>query len=88
MNLIRIIVTTALGVATSLPVLATPECQRLADEKRLSKTAKAGFIRKCVADRAGDPLALCERAAAQRSLSGAERNSSIKRCMVEVQKRT
>lgn len=88
MNLMCIIVTTALGVATTLTVLATPECQRLADEKRLSKAANAGFVRKCVADRAGDPLALCERAAAQRSLSGAERNSSIKRCMVEAQRRT
>jgi len=88
MNFIRIIVTLILGVATTLPVLASPECQRLADEKRLSKTAKAAFIRKCVADRSGDPLTLCERAAARHSLSGAERNSSIKRCMVEAQKRT
>jgi hypothetical protein len=66
----------------------TPECQRLADEKRLSTTAKAAFIRKCVADRSGDPLALCERAAAQRNLRGAERNSGIERCMVEAKKRT
>lgn len=88
MNLARSIATFALGLATALPVVATTECQRLANEKRISKPARTGFVRKCVADRIGDPLARCEHAAAQRNLRGAERNASIKRCMVDASKNT
>lgn len=86
MNFTRAAITISLGLATSLPIVAATDCQRLADENRLSKSAKSSFIRKCVADRAGDPLAKCERMAVQQSLRGSERNASIKRCMGDASK--
>ena len=88
MSLLRILVATAVGLFLTAPAFASPECERLAEEKRLTPQSKASFMRKCVADRAGDQLALCERAAARSNLRGSERNASIKRCLVETPKKT
>lgn len=87
MNTTQRAMATLFGLAMACPTIAAPECQRLADENRLSKAAKSSFMRKCVADRAGDLLVRCERAAVQQSLRGAERNASIKRCMGDPSKK-
>ena len=87
MNLHSVVVATALALAASSAAAASPECTALADEKRLVGVAKTNFIRKCVADLAGDPLAMCERAADQQQLRGAVRNGHIKKCLAEKPKK-
>jgi hypothetical protein len=75
-------------IATTQTAFADPVCEQLAAEKRLGKAAKAGFIRKCEADQAGDLLAQCDRAASARSLQGATRNAEVKQCLSDRRKQS
>jgi hypothetical protein len=73
-------------IATTQTAFAGPVCEQLAAEKRLGKAAKASFMRKCEADRAGDLLAQCDRAASGRNLQGATRNAEVKQCLSDRRK--
>ena len=72
---------------------AEAKCEAQAAEKKLAGAAKNSFMKKCVADAGGAPVAtaapakapdsaeVCEKSAADKKLAGAAKNAHVKKCM-------
>ena len=72
---------------------AQAKCEAQAAEKKLAGAAKNSFVKKCVTDAGGTPVAapakakapdpaeVCEKSAADKKLAGAAKNAHIKKCM-------
>ncbi len=80
---------TAVFAACSLlamPAFAAGECDKKAEEKKLSGAAKTSFVKKCEKDAAAAAPAAspaCEKSAADQKLAGAAKTSHIKKCMAD-----
>lgn len=69
----------------ALPAFAAGECDKKAEEKKLSGAAKTSFVKKCEKDAGAAPAAspACEKSAADKKLAGAAKTSHIKKCMAD-----
>lgn len=84
-----------LGLMAGAAHASSPEarCEAQATEKKLAGAAKNSFMKKCVADAGGAPVAtaapakapdsaeVCEKSAADKKLAGAAKNAHVKKCM-------
>jgi hypothetical protein len=75
-----------LGLLLSASAWAA-DCNKMADEKKLSGAARTSFVKKCEKDHAAATspavTAACEKSAADKKLAGAARTSHIRKCVAD-----